>query len=97
MNEVREIDTVLHHVRQAVKRHRLPSDAAITQQILLFGNAFYGYRFTIQGFTAVWSAADKILKIFDPDGKMLESAPLSEDVREASIESIPLTHQRRAA
>jgi len=89
MDNVREIDTVLQHVRRAAQRHRLPSDAAITQQILLFGDSFYGYRFTALDFTAVWSATDQMLKIFDSDSQLLDVFPLSE--------ATPLTSQRRAA
>jgi len=78
MDGVREIDSVLQRVRQATQRFCVPSDAPITQQILLFGNSFYGYRFTTTGFTAIWSAAEQSLKICDPDGQILEVLPTSE-------------------
>jgi len=78
MDGVREVDFVLQRVRQATQRFRVPSDAAITQQILLFGNSFYGYRFTAVGFTAIWSAAEQTLKVCAPNGQVLEVFPTSE-------------------
>jgi hypothetical protein len=93
MDGIQEIDTVLQHVRQVARRFRLPSDAAVTQQILLFGDSFYGYRFTALDFTAIWSAADQILKIFDIEGQVLETL----SVVDTPVESIPLIPQRRAA
>ena len=97
MDGILEIDTVFQHVRRAAQRYRFPSDAAITQQILLFGDSFYGYRFTAPRFTAIWSAADQTLKVFDSDGQILEVFPLSEQTEEISSVTIPLTPQRRAA
>ena len=78
MDGVREVDSVLQRVRQAIRRFRVPSDAAITQQILLFGDSFYGYRFTTVGFTAIWSAAEQTLKVCGNDGQVLEVLPTSE-------------------
>jgi len=72
MDGVREMDTVLQQVRQATQRFCVSSDAPVTQQILLFGNSFYGYRFTTTGFTAIWSAAEQTLKVCDPDGHVLD-------------------------
>ena len=72
MDGVREVDFVLQRVRHATQRFRIPSDAAITQQILLFGDSFYGYRFTTMGFTAIWSATEQTLKVCNPDGHVLE-------------------------
>jgi hypothetical protein len=40
MGDIQEIDTVFQHVRHAAGRIRLPSDAAIAQQILLLGDSF---------------------------------------------------------
>jgi hypothetical protein len=96
MDGVLEIDSVLQQVRLALQRLRLPSDAAITQQILLLGDSFYGYRFTAMDFTAVWSAADQILKVFDSNGRALETFPTTE-ISEETSESIPMFPQRRAA
>lgn len=94
MDGILEIDSVFRQVRQAARRFRLPSDAAIAQQILLLGDAFYGYRFTALNFSAIWSAADQTLKVFDPDGRIMEIVPTSDD----AVELIPLTStQRRAA
>jgi len=78
MDGVREIDSVLQRVRQAMRQFCVPLDAPMTQQILLFGNSFYGYRFTTAGFTAIWSAAEQTLKVCDPDGHVLETFPTSE-------------------
>jgi hypothetical protein len=97
MDTVREVDTVLQHVRQFAQRFRIPSDAAITQQILLFSDAFYGYRFTMTDFTAIWSAADQILKVFDSEGRMLEAFLVPGHIDVTSGESTPLTSQNRAA
>ena len=97
MDGIQEIDSVLQQVRQAARRFRLPSDAVITQQILLFGQAFYGYRFCTANFTAIWSATDQILKIFNLDGRVLASVPLSENADETAVETIPLTPHRMAA
>lgn len=72
MESVLEVDFVLQRVRQAIQHFHVPSDAAITQQILLFGNSFFGYRFTTVGFTAIWSAVEQTLKVCNPDGKVLE-------------------------
>jgi hypothetical protein len=92
MSEIQEIDTVLQHVRQAAKRLHLPANDVITQQILLLGDAFYGYRYTAMEFTAVWSAADQLLKMFDSNGRPLEHFSVPE-----SGEVIPMNPQRRAA
>lgn len=93
MGNVLGMDTVMQHARQSAQKFQVPSDTAITQQILLFGDAFFGYRFTALDFTAVWSAADQILKVFAPDGRMLEAFPIADSVNE----SIPLPLQRKVA
>jgi len=92
MNEIREIDTVLQHVRQIARRLHLPANDVITQQILLLGDAFYGYRYTAMEFRAVWSAADQLLKMFDANGY-----PLGNFSVPANDEVIPLNFQRRVA
>jgi len=97
MDGVRKIDSVLQHVYRTAEQHRLPSDTAITQQILLFGDSFFGYRFTARNFTAIWSAADQVLKVFDTDGQVLETFPLSEQKTELSVETILFTPLPRAA
>ena len=97
MDDVREIDTVLHHVRQALQRLQIPSNIAISQQILLLGDSYYGYRYTATDFTAVWSAADRTLKIFDSNAKMLESLFLTEQNEEIITSPTALPQQLRAA
>jgi len=97
MNGIQEIDTVLQHVRQVALRFCLPSDTAITQQILLFSDSFYGYRFSIMDFTAIWSAADQILKVFDSAGRVLAVCPISGRTDVTSGTSIPLTLKYNAA
>ena len=92
MSEIQEIDTVLQQVRQIAQRLHLPVNDVITQQILLLGDAFYGYRYTAMEFTAVWSAADQMLKMFDVDGRPLGNFTMPENE-----EVIPLSPQRRAA
>jgi hypothetical protein len=96
MDGVLEIDSVLQQVRQTVRRLHLSSDAAITQQILLLGDSFYGYRFTSMDFTAVWSAADQILKVFDANGRALGNISTKEN-GETISESIPAFPQRKVA
>jgi hypothetical protein len=93
MDGVQEIDIVLQYVRQATRRLRVPVDTAITQQVLLFGDSFYGYRFTTPDVTAIWSAADQMLKIFDPYGRVLESFAVPESVDQ----TIPFTTPQRKA
>lgn len=93
MDRVLEIDAVFQHVRQTANRLRLPADTAIDQQILLLGDTFYGYRFTTMDFRAIWSAADQTLKVFDPDGIILEVIPTSEN----GAATIPLTSPQRNA
>jgi len=78
MDSVREVDFVLQRVRQATRRFSVPTDAAITQQVLLFDNSFYGYRFTTSGFTAVWSAAEQTLRVCNPNGQVLDVIPMAE-------------------
>jgi hypothetical protein len=77
MNRVQEIDMVLQFVRQAAGRYGLPSDAALSQQILLLGDSFYGYRFASPVFTAVWSANDNTIKFFDRNGVKIANVSLS--------------------
>jgi len=78
MDNVREVDSILQRVRQAAWRFHVPLDAVITQQILLFGDSFYGYRFTTAGFTAIWSAAEQTLKVCGQDEQILEIFPTLE-------------------
>jgi len=92
MSEIQEIDTVLQRVRQIAQRLHLPANDVITQQILLLGDAFYGYRYTAAEFKAVWSAADQILKMFDSNGR-----PLGNFTVPGNDEVIPMNPQRRAA
>jgi len=72
MDSIQEVDTVLRHVRQAVRRFGVPLDTVMTQQILLLGDAFYGYRFTVADFAAVWSAVDHTIKVYDRGGQLIE-------------------------
>ena len=98
MDGIQEIDTVLQHVRRIARRFRISSDAAITQQILLLGDAFYGYRFTAMDFTAIWSAVDQTLSVCDRESQTSEFFSLSENVRESSVEVRPsYPSQLRAA
>ena len=83
MDDVREVDPLLQRVRQATRRFQIPSDSTITQQILLFGDSFYGYRFTTSGFTVIWSAAEQTIKICDPDGQVVEVSSTAEVKRAA--------------
>ena len=82
MSNVKEIDNVLQSVRQAALHFGIASDGAVGQQILLLGDSFYGYRFTAREYTAVWSASDQTLKIFDLNGRCLGNSLLSVPVEQ---------------
>ena len=97
MDGIQEIDKILQCVRRAMRQFCIASDATITQQILLLGDSFYGYRFSAIEFTAVWSAADQVLKVFDASGRALEAFPIAESTEKNTIELIPMTPQRSAA
>ncbi len=74
MNEVQGIDPVLISIRRAIRQLGIAAEGPMGQQILLLGDAFYGYRFTGQEITAVWSATDQTLTVFDQHGKRLGSS-----------------------
>ena len=74
MYEVQEIDPVLTAVKGAIRQLGLTAEGPIGQQILLLGDAFYGYRFTGKDMTAVWSATEQTLTVFDQHGKRLGSS-----------------------
>ncbi|MDR3233943.1 MAG: hypothetical protein LBT46_09835 [Planctomycetaceae bacterium] len=75
MNDLYAIDTIEQRVRQTALQHHFRAETQ-TQQILLLGDAFYGYRFIAADFAAVWSAADNTLNFFDANGQLLTVAPL---------------------
>ncbi len=82
MPSITEVDPILKSVRAAARQYGFSAEGAVGQQILLLGDAFYGYRFTSLEFTAVWSASDQNLKIFDLNGKCLGNAMLSVPVED---------------
>ena len=90
MDNVIEMDSVLQLVRQSARRFGLSADTAVTQQILLIGDAFYGYRYTSPDFTAVWSAADQTLKMHDINGRVLEIISPPQSIEQLSVETIAL-------
>ena len=95
MDGILGVDTVFQHVRQIARRLGLSSEGTVTQQILLFGDAFYGYRFTTVDFAAVWSAMDQTLKVYDHEGRLLEVFSSAE---ENAMEVVPLpVLQKKAA
>ena len=95
MSSIQEIDIVLRHVRRAVLRFGISLNVAMTQQILLLGDAFYGYRFTVADFAAVWSAVDQTIKVYDRNGQLVEAFLASDDT---SAGTIPLSlSQSKAA
>ncbi len=101
MPSITEIDPVLKSVRDAARQYGFSAEGAVGQQILLLGDAFYGYRFTSQEYTAVWSASDQNLKIFDLHGKCLGSVMICafvEDLleEETSIQMPRFGTMRRA-
>ncbi|MDR2762191.1 MAG: hypothetical protein LBB88_06270 [Planctomycetaceae bacterium] len=101
MSEVKKIDYVLQEVINSAQSFGLITDGPIGQQILLLGDTFYGYRFTANEFTAVWSVSDQVLNIFDSGGKRLGSSVLkSSHDNITTMESqliIPNQNERNAA
>ena len=102
MSGVKEIDNVMQSVRRAALHFGLASEGAIGQQILLLGDSFYGYRFTAKEFTAVWSASDQTLKVFDLDGRCLGNSLLSMPVEQmiegqGTLRFVDESSQRKAA
>ncbi|MDR2171554.1 MAG: hypothetical protein LBP59_15540 [Planctomycetaceae bacterium] len=71
MSNIKKIDHVLRSVIKAAETYGIVDVGPIGQQILLLGDTFYGYRFTAKEFTAVWSASDHQLNVFDCNGKRL--------------------------
>ena len=97
MDNVMEMDSVLQLVRQSAQRFGLSADTAVTQQILLIGDAFYGYRYASSDFTAVWSAADQSLKIHDINGRVLEViSPQRSEQLTAESTALPLLPRKAA-
>ena len=98
MDKVQEIDTVLQLVKQVARRLHVPSGAAITQQVLLFNDSFYGYRFVVADFAAIWSAVDQTLKVHDSNGQLLNVMSPSEEVEEVSggVVAFPSSQYRAA-
>ena len=97
MANIQEVDTLLQQVRHAAGQFRFSEDAAISQQILLFGDYFYGYRFLTTEFTAIWSASDQTLKLFDSNDQMLSVLPTLELIPGKSAELISSAPQRKVA
>ena len=88
VGNIQEVDALLRHVRRAVWRFGISLDAAMTQQILLLGDAFYGYRFAVADFAVVWSAVDQTIKVYDRGGQLVEALSTNE---EAHAGTIPLS------
>ncbi|MDR2641703.1 MAG: hypothetical protein LBC74_02795 [Planctomycetaceae bacterium] len=93
MSNVKKIDYVLQGVLKAAQTFGIIDEGPIGQQILLLGDTFYGYRFTAKEFTAVWSASDQMLNIFDSDGKRLGYSVLSVPKEGTTITETPLQIQ----
>ncbi len=101
-DRVQNNNNVLQSVRRAALHFGITSEGAMGQQILLLGDAFYGYRFTARDYTAVWSATDQTLKIFDLNGcclgNSLLSVPISDMVEgQGTLRYSEDYQQRRAA
>ena len=97
MDGIKEVDTLLHQVRRAARQFRFSEDAAISQQVLLFGDCFYGYRFVATEFTAVWSATEQTLKLFDQTHQQIGVFPALELAIEIPGETIAETTHRKVA
>ncbi|GHT09767.1 hypothetical protein FACS1894170_00910 [Planctomycetales bacterium] len=70
MEKDNQTDLVLHRVQHLAAGYGF-INGTLTQQILLLGNAFYGYRFVCTDYVAVWSAAADTIKLFTANGKLL--------------------------
>jgi hypothetical protein len=91
------IDPVMQIVKKSARQYGFYSGGPVGQQILLLGESFYGYRFTAKEYTAVWSAADNVLNLFDLNGKHLGSALVRIDTdRNVKLQSTA-KETRRAA
>lgn len=77
MSNTESKDSILKLIHNAAQRFGLLDEGPIGQQILLLGDTFYGYRFTAKEFTAVWSAVDQTLNLFDLNGKRLGATLLN--------------------
>ncbi|MCL2005575.1 MAG: hypothetical protein FWG73_05360 [Planctomycetaceae bacterium] len=97
MAGIHEVDSLLHQVRRTARQFRFSEDAAISQQILLFGDCFYGYRFVATEFTAVWSAVEQTFKLFDHTNQLLGVFPALELAVESTGDMISATTQRKVA
>lgn len=99
MSTIETIDPVFKMVQQSVRQFGLDDNAPVGQQILLLGDMFYGYRFTSNGFTAVWSASNRILTVFDRDGRQLGTTYLEVETDEWYDEdtTIRIPQQRQTA
>lgn len=96
MDNIQNTDAVFQQVQQAAKRMGVPSEAAMTQQILLFGNSFYGYRFTAADFAAIWSAVDQTIKIYGQNEQLLEVVNVSENTKD-NVRTLSMPSLQRAA
>lgn len=102
MGSIKDIDPVLKLVRNSVRQFGLLDGGPIGQQILLLGDSFYGYRFTSKEFTAVWSAVDQTLNVFDQSGRHVGSSLMNVESHEQldesnSLKMPELGQTRRAA
>ena len=87
MFEVQGIDPVLVAVKRAIRQLDISADGPLGQQILLLGDAFYGYRFTGRDVTAVWSATDQTLTVFDQYGKRIGRSVVG-------VAKVPMTEEQ---
>ncbi|GHT21510.1 hypothetical protein FACS189419_02520 [Planctomycetales bacterium] len=96
MQDIQKIDSVLQTVQNAAEEFRFPKKA-LSQQILLLGDSFYGYRFMADDYTAVWSAADNSLKFYDGNGQQIALVHIGEKTETNSVITFPKNPERMAA
>jgi predicted secreted protein len=96
MERVKEVDSVLQFVRRIAKSFRFSAESEIVQQILLLGDSFYGYRFAASEYTAVWSAADRTVKMFDSDGQQLGSFCPDLSLNSENVRILPMPSRKAA-
>jgi hypothetical protein len=90
MEKNNQTDLVLQRVQHLAAEYRL-TNRTLTQQILLLGDAFYGYRFVCTDYVAVWSAAADAIKLFTATGKLLADTAVTDTL------PFPVQSERRAA
>ena len=65
-------DTIRRQIREILAQHGVAADAELCESLLIQGGFFCGRRFSADGFSAVWFVEENELKIYDPQGQVLQ-------------------------